>query len=134
LQGGEAGDEKKSKTWEEHYLDLIDFQKKHGHVKHKKLDEGYGALFHWLSYQKKQWKRMLQGQHCCIRHDHIQLLCDVGVGKSLKGGPIDFRREALDAVWQSFFQELVQFKKVSHPSRSPFHCPVLFKSSSCLTS
>jgi Helicase associated domain len=40
------------------------------------------------------------------------LLCYIGVGKSLKDGPTHFPREARDAVWQSHFQELVQFKKV----------------------
>lgn len=54
-----------SQYWQNHYQELVNFKKKHGHCNVSKTTKGWGKLGNWLSDQRRKLRKgkMTQQQY-----------------------------------------------------------------------
>jgi Helicase associated domain len=72
------------------------------------------SLHNWLRRTKEKWHRQVVLQDptvpCPLTREQMQKLVDVGVGRSVDAGPINFFDQAIETEWNERFAELVRFK------------------------
>jgi Helicase associated domain len=72
------------------------------------------SLHNWLRRVKEKWHRQVVLKDatvpCPLTGEQMQKLVDVGAGRSVESGPINFADFAISTEWDERFTELLRFK------------------------
>lgn len=76
-----------NKQWEERYDELVEFKKRYGHCNVSR-DHHNDVLGRWVSYQRSQYSKKLEGKPSYISEDRIEALNKVGFQWKVKCGRV----------------------------------------------
>jgi len=96
--------------WKQRFNELKTYKKKHGDCLVPQRYEQNPKLGRWVSVQRKEYKKLLNGENAFITEERIDQLNEIDfvweVGKDqYKKKPKD------DTLWKKRFNELVKYKK-----------------------
>ena len=101
---GPSQDHREAK-WNQRFVELVAFQKMHGHSRVPKLPPGNKVLWHWRHVQR-EWRR--KG---ILKPERIARLDAIGFEWEEPDSFGRSRDEKWESRWERMFQQLVQFKE-----------------------
>lgn len=104
--------------WEKRFQDLLDFQKEHGHCRVPKRYEPNRRLANWVSKQRQEHRKFINGEKASITADRIEALEGIGfcwnaqmdsLVLSRNDPNISPRVDLVAEEWKGRLQSLVDF-------------------------
>lgn len=95
----------KESSWEVKYRELLNFQKKFGHIQVPSTDPAHRSLYLWLDRQKRNQTFLSEQQYESL--DNIGIIWNY--------------QKTLDAKWEEKYDELVNYKKEFGNCEVPSH-------------
>ncbi|GFH61940.1 hypothetical protein CTEN210_18416 [Chaetoceros tenuissimus] len=80
----EVKESKYSEIWNERLEQLKEYKAQNGHCNVSTIDEGNKALGGWVSKQRRQYKRMLEGLKSSMTEEKVKKLENIGFEWSLR--------------------------------------------------
>mmetsp|Transcript_1374 Transcript_1374/g.2772 ORF Transcript_1374/g.2772 Transcript_1374/m.2772 type:complete len:309 (-) Transcript_1374:2122-3048(-) len=119
--------------WGERFQDLLDFQQEHGHCRVPKRYDANKSLANWVSKQRQEHRKFINGEKASITADRIEALEEIGFCWNAQinspvcspsNSKISSQDDTADEEWHERLQSLVDFmseNKLSSVSELPLH-------------
>lgn len=102
---------KRRSSWEQRYAELAQFYKDHEHTNVQLGSRNQHSLAVWISCQRQNYRKQLQGQHTSLTAKRVLAL-----------EKLNFQWCVNEASWEQSYKELVQYMKSSGLNRVPRRC------------